>query len=290
MSGLIKTDNAVRFLFEDAAVRGVWVHLQHSCSEVLARKQYSGAARALLGESLAAAVLLSRTIKLQGRLALQARGDGLLKLMVAESTQDAGVRGVIDLAEGVAMDAIPPLQQLVGDGYLAVALLPDAGESYQGIVPLEGARLQDCLADYFARSEQLPTALWLVSDGVRAAGLMLQALPAAASDSDDWQHLHTLASTVTGEELLSLSCDELLHRLFHQDGVRLFEAEPVHFQCTCSVERSRNALAVLGRDELQKLFAEQPAVTMDCQFCGAHYEYTAADMSEVLGDASTRMH
>lgn len=290
MSDVTRTDSAVRFLFSAAAVRGVWVHLDASCRNMFARKSYSAAERILLGESVAAAVLLSRTIKLQGRLALQARGQGLLRLLVAESTQDAGVRGVIELADSIALDSIPPLQQLVGDGYLAVTLLPDAGDSYQGIVPLAGGRLQDCLADYFALSEQLPTALWLAADGERAAGLMLQALPGDAHDAEAWQHLHTLAATLTQAELLGLSCEALLHRLFHQEGVQLFPAEAVQFQCTCSVERSRNALAILGRDELQKLFAEQPEVTMDCHFCGANYRYTADDLGEILGEPPALLH
>lgn len=283
-------DSVLRFLFEDCAVRGVWVHLQKSCADMLALKDISQAGRGLLGESVAAAVLLSCTIKLQGRVAIQARGDGALKLLVAESTQDGGVRGIINLDENVAAEAIPPVQQLIGSGYLAVTLLPDEGESYQGIVPLKGARLQDCLADYFALSEQLPTALWLVSDGERAAGLMLQAMPTLDHDDAGWQHLHVLANTVSNDELLSLPCEALLHRLFHQETVRLFDAQPVRFQCTCSEARSRSALAVLGRDELHKLFAEQPEVTIDCQFCGAQYRYTADDMTEILGETSPSVH
>lgn len=283
-------DSIVRFLFEDCAVRGVWVHLQKSYADMLALKDVGRAGRVLLGESVAAAVLLGCTIKLQGRVAIQARGDGDLKLLVAESTQGAGVRGVINLDENVAAQAMPPLQQLIGSGYLAVTLLPDEGESYQGIVPLQGARLQDCLADYFALSEQLPTALWLVADGERAAGLMLQAMPTPNHDDASWQHLHTLAGTVKDEELLSLPCEVLLHRLFHQETVRLFDAGPVRFQCTCSADRSRSALAVLGRDELHKLFAEQPEVAIDCQFCGAQYRFSANDMIEILGETSPSLH
>jgi molecular chaperone Hsp33 len=283
-------DSVVRFIFEDCAVRGVWVHLQKSYTDMLALKDIGPAGCVLLGESVAAAVLLSCTIKLQGRLAIQARGNGALKLLVAESTQDAGVRGIINLDESATYQSIPPLQQLIGSGYLAVTLLPDEGESYQGIVPLQGARLQDCLADYFALSEQLPTALWLVSDGERSAGMMLQAMPTINHENAGWQHLHTLASTVSGEELLSLPCEILLHRLFHQEVVRVFDAEPVRFQCTCSKDRSRSALAVLGRDELHKLFAEQPEVAIDCQFCGAQYRYTANDMTEVLGEISPSLH
>ena len=119
---------------------------------------------------------------------------------------------------------------------------------------------------------------------------MLQALPGDENQADDWQHLHTIASTLTDAELLSLPCETLLHRLFHEEEVRVFEAEPVAFHCTCSAERSRQALAILGRDELQKLFAENLTADVDCQFCGAHYSYTAEDMVEVLGEPSTQLH
>jgi molecular chaperone Hsp33 len=150
--------------------------------------------------------------------------------------------------------------------------------------------MQDCLADYFAMSEQLPTALWLVSDGECAAGLLLQAMPTIDSDDASWQHLHTLASTLKNEELLSLSCEELLHRLFHQETVRVFNAESVRFQCTCSEQRSRNALSILGREELEKLFSEQPNVMVDCQFCDAQYHYTASDIAKILGETAPSLH
>ncbi len=289
------SDQAVRFLFESAPVRGVWVQLHESYQAVLSGQTGTAVANLLLGESLAAAVLLTRNIKLQGRLAIQARGNGSLRLLVAESTQDAGVRGVIDLDDDAVVGQ--PLSQLLGEGYLAVTLLPDDGDSYQGIVPLQGARLQDCLADYFSQSEQLPTALWLVCDGERAAGLLLQAMPCSAdedmagdTEDDGWGRLCHLAGTLTENELLNLPCEMLLHRLFYEETVRVFDAEPVRFSCTCSVERSRAALAMLGRDELQKLFAEQEKVAVDCQFCGSHYAYDAADMAELLGDVPGRLH
>lgn len=290
MSDPDERDSVVRFIFENSSVRGVWVSLNKSVSEINSMHENGAAAESVLGESLAAVVLLSRTIKLQGRVALQARGDGALKLLVAESTQDAAVRGVITLDGEVGEENVPSFKHLIGSGYLAVTLLPDEGESYQGIVPLQGRRLQDCLADYFALSEQLPTALWLASDGRHAAGLMLQAMPTMDYADEGWQHLHVLADTLTQEELLSLPCNMLLHRLFHQEEVRVFEAEPVRFECSCSAERSRSALSVLGRDDLHKLFAEQPEVTIDCQFCGAQYRYRENDMKDILGDMSSQLH
>lgn len=287
-----QSDSAVRFLFDECAVRGVWTQLDTALVQLLSQhEQYSPAERVLLGESVAASVLLTRSIKLQGRVALQARSEQALRLLVAECTNDGAVRGVIELDKTVAVEQLTPLARLVQGGYLSVALLPDAGERYQGIVPLgDSERLQDCLAAYFAQSEQLPTAFWLFSDGARAAGLMLQALPAQQRDEDAWPRLTALADTITAEELLQLPAQEVLHRLFHEEEVRVYEPEPVRFACTCSAERSRDALVMLGADELHKLFAEQPQVAVDCQFCNAKYQFCAADFTELLAGGSQQHH
>jgi len=281
-------DARVRFLFEDAPVRGAWVYLQHSVQAMPAFTSASPAGKILLGESVAAVALLSANIKLQGRLAIQARGDGALRLLVAESSQNAGVRGVIELDDRA--ENTLALRELLGDGYLAVTLLPDVGESYQGIVPLQGARLQDCLAAYFQQSEQLETALWLASDGQTAVGLLLQAMPGAQDDLKGWQHVHALASTISNEELLSLSCEQLLHRLYHQETVRVFDAEPVQFQCSCNTQRSAAALATLGREDLLQLFQETPVVKVDCHFCGKIYQYSERDIDKILGEISPTLH
>lgn len=291
MTEQVVSDRAVRFIFDECAVRGVWVQLDQSFAELLAQHpDYTQAERVLLGESVAASVLLTRTIKLKGRVALQARSQQQLKLLVAECTEDGGVRGVVELDKSVTAEQLVPLAPLMQGGYLAVALLPDEGERYQGIVPLDGERLQDCLADYFERSEQLPTAFWLASDGKRAAGLMLQVLPAEERDEDAWPRLTALAATVTAEELLNLDAEDLLHRLYHEEVVRLFEPQQTRFACTCSHERSRDAMVLLGRDELLKLFAETPSVEIDCQFCNAKYQFGSEDFAEMLAMDSDQRH
>jgi len=281
-------DTLLRFLFEHCAVRGARVQLHQSFQHIRDLNKGNTTATRLLGESVAAAALLSSSIKLEGRLALQARSEGALSLLVAECNNHGGLRGIIALDDGTPPDNLS-LSTLLRDGYLAVTLLPDQGESYQGLVPLEGERLQDCLAGYFTQSEQLPTALWLACDGDNAAGLLLQALP-NEEDSDDWQRLCLLAGTLTDAELLHLSHEDLLHRLFHEDTVRVFDPAPMVFSCTCSDERSRTALSLLGRDDLQKLFAERGVVEVDCHFCRQHYRYTEQDMRELLGEHSHSLH
>lgn len=286
----IKThDTLMRFLFDNQAVRGARVQLHNSYQTIHAQHTCQANAARLLGESTAAAALLASTIKLEGRVSLQARGEGSLKLLVAECTHTGGLRGVIELDETNSHDECR-LSALLENGYLAVSLLPDEGQSYQGLVPLAGDKLQDCIAAYFMQSEQLPTALWLACDGENAAGLLLQALPDNNEQSDDWQRLCLLANTLTESELLHLSHEELLHRLFHEDAVRIFEPTPMTFACTCSDERSRNALAVLGRDDLHKLFSERETIEVDCQFCRQQYRYTQQDFADFLAAPSHSIH
>ncbi len=283
-----RPDTLLRFLFENSSVRGVHVNLTHTYQTILALHDCSQSAAHLLGESLVAAAMLASTIKLEGRLALQARGEGALSLLVAECTHDGGLRGMIELDDDAANGATG-LSALLQNGYLAVSLLPDEGASYQGLVPLEGDRLQECIAGYFCRSEQLPTALWLACDGTQATGLLLQALP-GDEHKDNWQHLCALARTLKDTELLQLPPEQVLHRLFHEEVVRLFDPSPLTFACTCSDERSRNALALLGRDELLKLFAERETVEVDCQFCKQQYRYTEIDMQDYIGEQPTQLH
>jgi molecular chaperone Hsp33 len=275
-------DTSISFLFDHCAVRGVWVSLRRAYQEMLALHDYTPHAQCLLGESVAAAALLGRSLKWERRLALQARSEGALRLLVAECTEAGGVRGVIELKESLGTHSQRPLfSTLLEDGYLSLSLIPAEGNAHQGIVPLDGERLQDCIAGYFAQSEQLPTALWLACDGTQAAGLLLQALPdKEREEKEDWRRLQALAHTITDAELLRLPCVPLLQRLFHEESVRVFDPEPLMFFCTCSKERSRNALTVLGADELRSLFAEQPVVEIDCQFCRRKYRYEEKDIVE----------
>ncbi|MGB3596172.1 Hsp33 family molecular chaperone HslO [Pseudomonas neustonica] len=269
-------DITQRFLFENADVRGEMVSADQSYREILAKHDYPEPVKALLGEMLAAAVLLSTTIKFDGLLILQAKSEGPLSTLMVECSSDQAVRGIAryadDLQEG-------NLTELMPDGVLAITIDPANGQRYQGIVSLEGGSLAAALDGYFANSEQLPTRFRLQADGRIARGFLLQALPADRQlDPEDraatWQHLNVLADTLTAEELIGLDNATVLHRLFHQDDLRLFDAQAVRFECSCSAERSSNALVSLGKDDLLALLQEQGGrIEVDCQFCNARYEY-----------------
>ncbi|MBB3102867.1 Hsp33 family molecular chaperone HslO [Azomonas macrocytogenes] len=276
-----------RFIFDDTDVRGECVSLGASYGHVLAKHPYPEPVGQLLGELLAAAALLAGTLKFDGLLVLQVRSVGAVPLLMVECSSKREVRGIARYdANQIAAGA--SLRELMPEGVLTVTVDPHEGQRYQGIVALNGTTLAECLTDYFATSEQLPTRFWLNADGRRACGFLLQQLPAQLiKDPDareiDWQHLTTLADTLTAEELLGLDTQTLLHRLYHEEQVRLLEPRTLRFDCSCSRERSANALSSLGRDDAEALLEEQDGqVVIDCQFCNQRYEFDAADIAQLF--------
>ncbi|ABP77998.1 heat shock protein HSP33 [Stutzerimonas stutzeri A1501] len=254
---------------------------------MLAKHTYPEPVAQLLGELLAAAALLVGTLKFDGLLILQARSSGAVPLLMVECSSAREVRGIARYhAEQIQPDAT--LTELMPEGMLAITIDPANGQRYQGIVDLEGATLAECLTNYFAASEQLPTRFWLNADSRRACGLLLQQLPAdRLKDPEErdasWEHLRTLADTLTAEELLGLDSETLLHRLYHQEQLRLFDALPIRFRCSCSRERSARALVSLGEEDALQLVAEQGgSVSIDCQFCNEKYTYDAADVAQLF--------
>jgi molecular chaperone Hsp33 len=204
------------------------------------------------------------------------------------------LRGVARWREAV-VDA--NLESLTGGGRVTVTVeSAGQGSRYQGIVPLSGARLADCFEDYFARSEQLPTRLWLAASGERAAGLLLQRLPSGATASaeelahasaegdEDWNRVRLLAATLSSTELLELSTAQLLRRLFHEEDLRLFEPDPVFFQCTCSRERVSGILRSIGAGEVRDILAERGSVEVRCEFCNRAWQYDAVDVAGLFAD------
>ena len=283
----MKPDSGRRFIFDGHPVRGQMACLEETLTQVFGRHQYPPAVAELLGEALVAVALLGDTLKFDGSLILQAKGDGALETLMVERDNHGRLRGIARYNEADVLYSGGDLQALVGKAYLAISLLPENGERYQGIVPMDAANLAEVIDGYFEQSEQLPTKLFLTSDGKRAAGLMLQQLPPNAGETPDenyWQHLTALASTVTPDELKNLPAEDLLHRLYHEETVRLFEEKPLEFHCPCSRERSARALTSLGKSDLEALMQELETVSVDCEFCGAKYTYDATDLAWLLAD------
>ena len=276
-------DQLQRFVFEGAGVRGAVVHLDASWQAVLERHPYPGAVQRPLGQVLAAAVLLSSTIKFEGALILQVQAEGPLRTLVAQATDQRTLRGLAHWDGDVP--AAAGLAETFGAGRLVLTASAPGGERYQGVVALEGASLAAALEAYFAQSEQLPTRLWLAADDRRATGLLLQRLPGAHDDDDTWPRVAMLADTLHDAELLRLDTEPLLYRLFHEERVRLFEAEPVAFRCGCSRRRIDDLLRSLGRDEVESMLAEQGAIEVTCEFCNRVYRVDPVDGAALFHDA-----
>ena len=280
------SDGTRRFLFEDADIRGEIVHLDSAYREIIAIHQYPLAVSRLLGEFLAAAVLLSTNLKFEGTLILQVRSEGEIPLLMVECDHRLRVRGI---ARGASQATSDSNDQLLKDGQLAITIDPTHGQRYQGIVPLEQGSLSNSLDGYFKRSEQLNTRVWLTADGHQAAGLLLQQLPALITTDDDqraqqWEHVYSLASTVTDCELRQVESEQLLYQLYHEDRVRLFEPSDVSFNCSCSRDRTHKALLTLNPADIEELLEELGSITMDCEFCNQHYQYSRSDLANILED------
>lgn len=279
-----RPDSLQRFVFEHAPVRGTIVRLDAAWRAVLERRDYPAPVRDLLGELMAAAALLAATIKFDGRLTIQAKGQGPVRLLVVECTSRQTLRAI---AQWRGELSPAPLSVLLGDSQLAITIEPDEGTRYQSIIEIDAPTFSKVLEHYFERSEQLATRLWLATDSTRAAGMLLQRLPGEPSqDNDDWDRITHLGATLAHEELLDLPVPTLLHRLYHEDDIRLFDALSVRFHCSCTHARVESALRLLGPDEVRSILAERGKVDVDCEFCGLHYEFDQIDAEQLFADST----
>lgn len=279
-------DALLRFMFEVAPVRGEVVRLDASWQAVLDRHDYPAAVRNLLGEMMAACALLSATLKFEGTLAMQIQGNGPVSLAVMEASSERTLRG---LAQWSGEIEHVTLSDLVGNGTLVITITQrPSGNRYQGIVELLGDSLADSLGNYLMQSEQLATRLWLAADDHQACGMLLQRLPAPHDDSADelWARANTLAATISRDELLQLPGREIVHRLFHEEDVRLFDAETLAFRCTCSRERVATMLRGLGQDEVREIISEQGQVEVTCEYCNHQYRFDAVDAEHLFSEST----
>jgi molecular chaperone Hsp33 len=286
-------DQLTRFLIEGAGVRGVRVHLQDTWHQIRERAEYPLAAAELLGEAAAAAALFTGHAKVDGRLSVQLRGDGALRTLFAECTAAGTLRGIAQLADDgeVSRD----LTQLGPDAVLAITIENPSVDGrdptrYQGLVALESDSLAGAFEGYFRQSEQLPTRLLLATDERHAAGLMLQKLPGDDGDDDGWARACALFDTLSPRELLDWSADDLLTRLFHEDGVQLLARKPLRFACSCSRERVEAMLVSLGPDEAEAAAdAAGGEASIRCEFCGHSYRFDKQEIASLFSVAAAEL-
>jgi molecular chaperone Hsp33 len=300
-------DEVRRFIVENRPVRGHWVRLEGAWRELRAHRDYPQPVRELLGQAVAASVLLAATLKFRGQLTLQLQGNGAVSLLVAQCTHDYRLRAVarFDAATVSALSgngatasgelspeaASRVFRELVGsEGRLAVTVeAQERSMRYQGVVPLSGDSLAGSLEAYFVRSEQLPTRVLLAADGERGAGVLVQKLPQEASSdesqmSEIWEQAERGIERLSAQDLLQCPVEELLGRGFAAHDMRLFRGSPVQFECRCSHGRVTSLLRALGADEVRDVLREQGAVTVTCEFCHRPYRFEEGDVEAIFGD------
>lgn len=284
-------DQIQRFLIQNTAIRGQLISLDATFKEIIKRVKVEGRTASILGESIAAIGLLASTIKIDGKITMQVRGDGDLHMLVAQATSERTVRGLV--RGHIEVDDDRDLKDIFNSDQLVLSIETGNRNPHQGIVPLDGKNISAALKSYFEQSEQLPTQLWLVCNEDSASGLLLQQLPETQSikssdepktKEDDWIRVQLLADTIKDEELLELSSIELLHRLFHQDDVQLFDAEPMRFECGCSKKRSAAMIASVGKDEIDDILKERDDIEIICEFCNQDYTFDKVDIAEIFAN------
>ncbi|MAS86425.1 MAG: molecular chaperone Hsp33 [Micavibrio sp.] len=302
---MVNDDVVQPFQLESSSLRGRLVRLGPVLDDILGAHDYPLIVSKLVAETTTLALLLSSMLKYEGVFTLQMSSDGPVTMVVADVTTQGHVRACATFSEERLLalkKKEPSFEQLVGKGYLAFTV--DQGENterYQGIVSLEGESLLESIEHYFAQSEQIGTGLKMAigmppnnkKSGWRAGAIMLQHLPEHGEHLDkadrktidfkedsqdmeeDWQRANILLETCTAEEFLSPSLDgnNLLMRLFHEEGVRVFTPLAIQKKCRCSLERSESVILALSEEELRNAAKEDKMIHMTCEFCSQTYDF-----------------
>ncbi len=310
-------DTVLPFQLDRSDTRGRVARLDGVLQRILGQHAYPPAIEALVAEAALLTALIGQTIKLRWKLSLQIRGDGPTRLIVTdyfaprEDGTPARLRAYASY-DGDALDGEGDAFAQLGAGHFAITI--DQGEGmvpYQGITPISGRSLADCARTYFAQSEQLPTRFSVRFGKARApgedaawrgGGMMIQQMPQGApeaqhggsgegglllpddildgAEAENWYRVNVLLDTVEEMELIGphVHPTELLVRLFHEEGPRVFDAQPVAFGCTCSPAKVRDSLSIYPAEAIAEMTTRDGIVTADCQFCGAHYEFDPATL------------
>ena len=301
-------DAIIPFQVGEAAVRGRIVRLGSAVDEILSRHDFPDPLSQLLGQAAALVAMLGTALKFDGKLILQAQGDGPVSMIVADYMAGGALRATAPIQEGaretVAKARGAELHYLLRKGHMVMTIDQGADmERYQGVTPLDGPTLSKATVSYFAQSEQIPTAIELAvgrvtdADGTerwRAGGVMVQFVPGEGGtrergeevlmeeeDRDAWNRAAILLETVKPDELLDplISSEELLYRLFNEDGVRVFAPKTAHFACTCSREKVAGVLAQYTRADIEDMIVDG-AVEVSCDFCRQQYRFELDETGE----------
>ncbi|MDR1367361.1 MAG: Hsp33 family molecular chaperone HslO [Candidatus Accumulibacter sp.] len=275
------TDSLRRFLFDDLDIRGAFVRMDAVWQKLLIQRSYPDPVIRLLGEMSATALLLADNLKQPSRLSIQSRANGPVSLLVVDCDEARNIRC---MARHGKITETPSPVDLLGRGQLAISLERSTlRQPYQSIVPLSGKTLAEVFEHYLKQSEQLVSRLFLAATPTSAAGLFIQKMPDADKrDPDGWTRVEALASTVKRAELLGLSCEELLARLFHEETIRLFDEKPVIHNFPKDWGKVRNMLRTLGREDVYATLNKNGVIVIRDELANHEYRFDKAAIDELF--------
>lgn len=282
-------DSIQRFIFNDYAIRGEVVQLQKSYAALIEGHNYPDCIKTLLAKMQTAICLITSTLKLQGSIMLQIRGQGALHYAYVNSNHLNETRGLASFEEGLSGTT---LKEIVGENaIMSVTVIPDEGQQYQGIIALDKPTIAECIEEYYHQSMQIDTKIYIFADIEKAVagGMLLQVLPSDnhKKQAEDFNHCTTLADTLTAAEVLTLDSQDVIYRLFNQDSVNIFPNEPICFKCMCSREHFHEMLSHLNPNEISEIISGPGSAEIECHCCGKKYTYNQEELLEILHEAKS---
>lgn len=293
-------DNIIQtFQLEETQLRGRAVRVGDVLSHILDTHDYPEPVAQLTAETVILALLLSSMLKYDGIFTLQTKGDGPISMLVADVTSSGNVRAcaTFDAQRLKNIEDNAAFEECVGKGHLAFTVdQSGSSDRYQGIVDLAGGSLVDCIQHYFAQSEQIGTGIKMAvskrGKSWRGGAIMIQHMPEDRKNfdinkdstrEDDWRRSMILLNSCTDQELLdpALHSNALLYRLFHEEGVRVYEPKKIQHKCRCDKEKVKAVLTGLSKDDIEYMINEQGKIEVRCEFCSQIFLFDKSALESV---------
>ncbi len=274
-----ETDTLQRFMFEHASIRGEIAHVDDTYKTIMHQRPYPPVVKRLLGEALISCLMLAGSIKFEGEVSLQFHGDKRLPLLLVQCDHELHIRAFAKYQEdSETVDYANAF--LEGKMILSINQYKQT-QTYQSVVPILSTSMGENLTHYFAQSEQVASQVWLAVNDDTAAGMLIQLMPGQNTQQREefWEYAVQLGQTISEHELLTLDNTTILHRLYHETELRLYSARPVSFQCRCSHEKMKQALTVLGEEDMLALLKERGNIEISCDFCNQQYVFDPIDIT-----------
>jgi len=273
-----------RFLFKKLNIRGQVIQLHDAWQAMIKDRHYPPIIEKLLGELTAFSVIMATGMKHKGKITLQIQGTGPITLLIVEVTHDLKIRGMAKTNQTIQEEA--SLDELLGDGQILVTLEnTQTNRHFQSYVERTGETIIQVCENFLTQSEQQPSKLWLTATHEALGGVFIQKMPDSDErDKDGWNRIHSISSTIQNEELTELDSETLLHRLFHEEEVTLFDAQCVQYECPQDKSRVDQMLISLGEEEVRKILKEQGEIVIHNEICNFHIRYGKEDVDALFSE------